>query len=210
MIFSLIFIFLITSVLNGDDLIKARSVRVIDGDTLVVKGPDENPVTIRLYGMDTPERGEPFFKEAKDALSKHVLNKNLKYTVLDTDRFGRSVALIYESSDVSINHKLVKQGFARVHDRYCKRDICKIWYKSQEKVQKEKKRIWRSSIIKDNNNKISYVEGKALHGNVKSRIAHYPWCRHYNCENCTRIFKNLEAVKKAGYRMDKTCSKRLH
>lgn len=209
MIFSLIFIFLITSILNGDDLIKAHSVRVIDGDTLVVKGPNEKPITIRLYGMDTPERGDTFYKEAKDALSKHVLNKDLRYTVLDTDRFGRSVALIYESSDVSINHKLVKQGFARVHDRYCKRDICKIWYKSQAKVEKKKKRIWRDSI-KNKNHKVSYVDGKALHGNVKSKIAHYPWCKHYNCANCTRIFENIEDVRKAGYRMDKTCSKRLH
>jgi micrococcal nuclease len=142
MIFSLIFIFLITSVLNGDDLIKARSVRVIDGDTLVVKGHDENPVTIRLYGMDTPERGEPFFKEAKDALTKHVSNKNLKYKVLYVDRYGRSVSFLYAEGKVSLNHKLIKQGLARVHERYCKREICKIWYKSQAKVQKEEKGIW--------------------------------------------------------------------
>lgn len=41
----------------------ARVVRVIDGDTIVValQGRDEH---VRLYGVDTPERGQPGYYEA--------------------------------------------------------------------------------------------------------------------------------------------------
>lgn len=44
-----------------------RVVRVVDGDTFVavVEGRTQ---TIRLFGADTPERGEPCFEEARDRL----------------------------------------------------------------------------------------------------------------------------------------------
>src|SRR5512134_77352 len=45
----------------------AHVMRIIDGDTLevAVGGREE---TIRIFGIDTPERGEPCFSEASDAL----------------------------------------------------------------------------------------------------------------------------------------------
>src|SRR3989344_2735987 len=46
--------------------------RVIDGDTIVSNG-----TSIRLLGINTPERGEKYYEEAKSFLEARVLNKTV-------------------------------------------------------------------------------------------------------------------------------------
>jgi endonuclease YncB( thermonuclease family) len=43
--------------------------RVIDGDTFVVEDYDGEPTSVRILGIDTPERGEFGHIEARDALA---------------------------------------------------------------------------------------------------------------------------------------------
>ena len=38
------------------------------------------------------------------------------------------------------------------------------------------------------------------HGNISSHIFHAPWCKYFNCKNCTKIFKNKKSAVNAGYR----------
>lgn len=45
--------------------------RVIDGDTFVVMY-DGEPTSCRLYGIDTPERGEPGYRDARDELARLI------------------------------------------------------------------------------------------------------------------------------------------
>ena len=48
--------------------------RVIDGDTIVL----DNEEHVRLLGINTPEKNEKYYPEAKDFLEKEVLNKTVK------------------------------------------------------------------------------------------------------------------------------------
>jgi endonuclease YncB( thermonuclease family) len=43
--------------------------RVIDGDTFVVEDYDGEPTSVRIIGIDAPERGEVGYDEARDALA---------------------------------------------------------------------------------------------------------------------------------------------
>jgi endonuclease YncB( thermonuclease family) len=43
--------------------------RVIDGDTFVVEDYDGEPTSVRILGIDAPERGKPGADEARDALA---------------------------------------------------------------------------------------------------------------------------------------------
>ena len=47
--------------------------RVIDGDTIVI-----NKTSVRFLGINTPERGEIYYSEAKEFLEEIVLNKTIK------------------------------------------------------------------------------------------------------------------------------------
>ena len=48
--------------------------KVIDGDTITL----ENGEKVRLIGIDTPERGQCYYKEAKLRLTELVLNKKVE------------------------------------------------------------------------------------------------------------------------------------
>lgn len=86
--------------------------KIIDGDTIVVNGEH-----IRLLGIDTDERGEPCYKEAKERLSELVLNKEVEMEkeLIDKDQYDRALRYIFimnNSIEVNINLKLVEEGLA--------------------------------------------------------------------------------------------------
>ena len=99
----------------GDDAIITREV---DGDTIVVNGGTR----IRLIGINTPETHDPrkpvecFGAEAAQhtaALVPPGTPVRLVYDVDRLDRYGRTLAYVYRSSDgLFLNAALVRDGFA--------------------------------------------------------------------------------------------------
>ena len=100
-------------------------VGISDGDTITVlhEGKGEK---IRLYGIDTPEKGQAFGNKAKQSTSQMVYGKTVEVENKDIDRYGRTVALIYVDGQ-SLNEALVKNGFAWVYRKYCKETFCEDW-----------------------------------------------------------------------------------
>ena len=85
--------------------------RVIDGDTV-----ESNGTSIRLLGINTPERGEEYYSEAKEFLENLVLNKTvrLEFGKEKKDRYDRTLAYLYLGSE-NINLKLVEEGYANIY-----------------------------------------------------------------------------------------------
>ncbi len=85
--------------------------RIVDGDTLIINGN-----STRLLGINTPEKGEKYYQEAKDFLSKITLNKTvqLKYTNEKYDRYRRVLAYVFIDGK-SINKELVDEGYANFY-----------------------------------------------------------------------------------------------
>lgn len=67
--------------------------QVEDGDTLTLM----SGVRLRLIGIDAPDRGAKKYTEAKDELSKEVLNKKvyLEYDRYQDDIYGRVLAWVW-------------------------------------------------------------------------------------------------------------------
>ena len=81
--------------------------RIIDGDTLVCDNE-----TIRLLGIDAPERGEEYYQEAKDFL-KIVENKEVSM-LRDWDDLGkyyRKLRYIFYDNRL-INVEIIENGLA--------------------------------------------------------------------------------------------------
>ena len=91
--------------------------RVIDGDTIELG----NGQTVRLVGIDTPERGECGFDQATTNLVNLVEGKNVRLTRSDenTDRYGRLLRYV-DIGDMDAGLRLIKNGHAIA--RYDSRD----------------------------------------------------------------------------------------
>jgi micrococcal nuclease len=93
----------------------ATVTRIIDGDTIEVEIEGKS-YRLRYIGMDTPERGRPFFSRATEANRQLVENQTvlLEKDVSETDRYGRLLRYVYLQDGTMVNAELVRQGYAQV------------------------------------------------------------------------------------------------
>ena len=87
--------------------------RVVDGDTVHMGLVLD--VGVRLHGIDTPERGQPGFKEATEKL-KSLLSKSeyIRVEWRGRGKYGRQLGVLYPDEDgLSANEILVREGYAK-------------------------------------------------------------------------------------------------
>ena len=91
---------------------------IVDGDTLDVTLECCECIPtfrVRLLAIDTPERGECFYSEAKAALGDMVDGQRvgLERDTSEWDSFGRLLRHVY-AGDVWVNAAMVTEGYALV------------------------------------------------------------------------------------------------
>ncbi|TAJ20492.1 MAG: thermonuclease family protein [Dehalococcoidia bacterium] len=87
-------------------------VRVIDGDTLDVRAA-QTELRVRLYGGDTPERGDRCYNEATERM--RVLAGSQVQLVSDArqrDRYDRELRYAFTAGGESIDATLIREGLA--------------------------------------------------------------------------------------------------
>ncbi len=94
-----------------------RVVGIGDGDTLTLLTGTREEVRVRLAGIDTPERGQPFGDRARQALSDLAFGRQVRVVVADTDRYGRTVGRVF-AGGLDVNADLVRSGATWVFRRY--------------------------------------------------------------------------------------------
>jgi endonuclease YncB( thermonuclease family) len=96
-----------------------RVTRIFDGDSLIVRTPMGQEVEVRLFGIDAPERSQPWNRRSRQALGKLVRDREVSLEVVTVDAYGRTVALVRRTSDdLEVNREMVRQGHAWVYRRY--------------------------------------------------------------------------------------------
>ena len=91
------------------DLETVTVAKVIDGDTIELTDGRR----VRYIGMNTPERDQPYYKEASDTNRQLVDGKTaqLEVDVEAIDRYGRTLAYIWVDGQMA-NLEVVRRGFA--------------------------------------------------------------------------------------------------
>lgn len=115
-------------------------VSVVDGDTITVLR-DKEQVRIRLYGIDTPKRGQAFSKKAKQFASEMVFGEVVEVGPITVDHYGRTVGLVYVD-EASLNGELIRAGLAWVYYVYCNLPICAEWKQFESEAKKGKRGLW--------------------------------------------------------------------
>jgi len=83
--------------------------RIIDGDTF-----DSTTGTVRLFGVDTPERGQRCYQEATVTLRKlagAVVRVQRGPRIVDS--YGRLLYYVYTPSGASIDEALIRGGLGK-------------------------------------------------------------------------------------------------
>ncbi|WP_161946138.1 thermonuclease family protein [Desulfonatronum thiosulfatophilum] len=118
-------------------------IHVADGDTITVLTEDKRQVRVRLWGIDAPESGQPYGRQATAYARELAAGQTVRIEEMDTDRWGRTVALVHLPDGQTLNGAMIRAGLAWVFLRYCNRPkICIPWAHGQETAKESPLGLW--------------------------------------------------------------------
>ena len=208
-IFLTILIGCLFSVIAQTISLTGKVVGVKDGDTIVLLTSDKQQITVRLHGIDCPEKNQPFGTKAKQFTSDMVFGKTVQLKIKSTDRYGRSVGEIITEDGISLNHELIRNGYAWWYRQYAKNDT--RLEDAESMARKERIGLWQDKTpippweFRKNGKSTekltapvqSSTNEQEVVFNTKSKRYHCPTCNSVKtCKNC--IPMSLDEVKKNG------------
>lgn len=119
-----------------------KAIKIADGDTITVLTPDLKKIRVRLYGIDCPEKGQPFGEAARRFTAGMVGNKEVEVEELGSDRYGRVVGIVG-----GLNQALIEAGLAWVYPRYCKAPLCGSWRILEREARAAKSGLWSAPSL---------------------------------------------------------------
>jgi len=129
----------------GAATLTGRTVRVTDGDTIVILSEGNVQHKIRLQGIDAPERKQAYGKKSKEHLSESVAGRFVVVEYDKKDRYGRIVGkVLVGGQDVCLAQ--ISAGLAWHYKKYQKEqtETDRILYSEAENMAREAKRdLWQ-------------------------------------------------------------------
>jgi micrococcal nuclease len=192
---------------------QGKVVGVTDGDTITALRDGKREM-IRLYGVDSPDKGQVFGQNAKQFTMDMVLGKNVDVREVPTEQYGGKYGIVSVDGAV-LNGEIVKAGYAWVYKQYCTRKECAEWSRLEDEARNRKLGLWVLSVAippwefrRYRAKGMDHEDGEKsvviYHGDVVTHVFHAPGCEDFNCKNCIAVFKTREAAIRAGY---KPCGK---
>ena len=111
---------------------------VKDGDTIemLVNG---KPVRVRLFGIDCPEKGQPFGEKARQYTAGLCFGKTVTAVQRSRDPYGRIVADVYLADRRFLNQTLVTAGYAWHYKKFSKSEVLA---EAEKKARAGKQGLW--------------------------------------------------------------------
>jgi micrococcal nuclease len=197
----------------------ARVTRIADGDSVdIIPVSESQPIRVRLEGIDAPELGEAFSREAMARLRTLLFDQRVRIAGRDLDRYGRLVARV-SRGDADASVHLVRAGLAChafAYDATLARE--------EAAARTAGAGFWAANVRKPacvTNTAFSarrkdagppagasaVVPAGPFRGNTSSRVYHASTCPNFTCRNCTQLFASEADAKSAGYRPASDCMK---
>jgi endonuclease YncB( thermonuclease family) len=208
----------------------ARVIRIADGDTLeAIPVGEARPIRIRLQGVDAPELGEVFSREAMALVRTLLFDQRVRVDGRGIDRYGRLIARLIRG-DVDASVHLVRAGLAchaYAYDAALAREESQaraahagFWTASAKKPACVTGTAFSASSTdkvpqarpttrgpQDAGAATNAPAAGQFRGNTSSLVYHASTCPNFTCRNCTRVFDSQMAAKAAGFRPAGDCLK---
>jgi len=176
-----------------------RVVKVVDGDTVLLS----DGRTLRYIGIDTPERGQPFYEAARNFNRKLVEGKSveLEFDVERYDHYGRLLAYVFVRDErgrrIFVNAEMVRNGFARIYTKPPNVKYADLLLRLQEEARRNRRGLW--SVYKPSRSPVI--------GNRRTMVFHRPSCpavRQISPQNRIR-FRNATEALEQGFHPCREC-----
>ena len=138
---TLIALFIAAPAIAQDQMATVLSVG--DGDTIAVRPVKGKNITIRMGCIDAPElKQAPWGAQSRSQLQALLpVNSQVTYRVLDTDRYGRSVAEVFVSGR-NINLAMVESGHAVAYRQYLAKCDGSAYLRTEDQAKKGRLAFW--------------------------------------------------------------------
>lgn len=130
------------SISDKDSLKSVIIARVIDGDTVITSSGE----TIRLANINSPEKSSNLHNISKNYLSS-LINQSIYMDSIKIEKYGRTLARLYNQDNSYINLQLVDLGLASKF--LVDESELNKFNEAEEKAIKDKLGIWKQSVFKD-------------------------------------------------------------
>jgi endonuclease YncB( thermonuclease family) len=181
----------------------ARVVRWVDGDTV-----ETTRGTVRLIGIDTPERGRCGYRAAtRNAQANAPAGSRVTLgnpaSVIDLDRYGRKLRYVATLTGRDIGLAQIRDG-ARA--RYDSRDGYQ-WHRREAAYHRAdtRHRDYRCADDPTGSTSVAPIDGECpssapIKGNANSMIYHRPGQEYYDITVAEECFATAAQAEAAGYR----------
>ena len=119
--------------------LSAKVVGIQDGDTITVLHGEEQ-YKIRIWGIDTPEMGQPFGKAAKQAASQLLFEKEVQFKLGEKDRYGRIISTVTMPNGDDFGATMLLSGHAWHYVQYAPH--AEGYAELQAKAKRKKSGLW--------------------------------------------------------------------
>lgn len=117
-----------------------------DGDTITVLTSDLQQIRVRLYGIDAPEKKQPFGQASRKTLADMVAGKEVDVDPVSIDRYGRTVGVV-TLDGININESMLAAGMAWVYPKFCKKRFCRRWQEVEREAREARRGLWKEKAV---------------------------------------------------------------
>ena len=121
--------------------IEGTVISVADGDTFTIQTEDGQEVMIRLAEIDSPEGGQPYSIDSREALASLIDGKAVRVIAHRKDPLGRTVGRVYVG-DLDVVEEMVRIGASWVYREYV---IDRGLYAIEKEAASAKLGLWGTS-----------------------------------------------------------------
>src|SRR3989344_3275188 len=115
----------------------ANMTRAIDGDTI-----ETDIGTIRLLGINTPEKKQDYYEDAKEFLKQYE-GKEVEIEIHEKDKYNRTLGYVY-FNNILLNKEILQEGLANLYV-YDKDGYFSELEKSEKEAREQEKGLWKKS-----------------------------------------------------------------
>ena len=132
-LFTVMLLLIIISIVSAKKQNGFLVTRIIDGDTIKI----ETGQTIRLICVNTPEKGEEGYKDAKSYLKSLILNKRItiKKDISEMDSYDRLLRYVYLNK-ILVNEAIARKGYGSTYPYEPDTKLCTKILKAEQKASR--------------------------------------------------------------------------